>query len=150
MTLKCPRDGTQLQKSEEHGVPYEACPQCHGGWFDLEEVEALEATVASGDALAGTLEYAKHPGELLCPSCGQTMQGFDFRGQNLQLDVCENEHGYWLDGGEAERVRDLMRQRMRDLGRSARADASWARQLDRGFAPSLVERIERVILGRPR
>jgi Zn-finger nucleic acid-binding protein len=147
MALLCPRDGTELNASHKRGVDYQACPQCDGGWFDLAEMEALEATAASGDALAGTLEYAKHPGDLKCPSCGQTMQGFDFRGENLHLDACESEHGYWLDAGEAEKVRELMRKRMQDLQRSARTDAAWYRQRERGFAPTLIERIERVILG---
>ncbi len=150
MALKCPHDAAELEKSEEHGVAYEACPQCHGGWFDLAEMEALEATAASGEALEGTLEFEDHPESLLCPSCGKPMQGFDFRGQDLQLDACESEHGFWLDAGEAEKLRELMRQRMQDVKRSERADDAWKSEHERGFTPTLIQRIERIVLGGPR
>lgn len=145
MALKCPRDGAELQKSQEYSVP-----QCQGGWFDLAELEALEATAAPPEALAGTLEYADHPDDLKCPSCGRSMQGFDFRGEDLQLDACESEHGFWLDAGEAGKVRELMAQRTRDVMRSERADAAWSREHEREFAPTLLGSIEKIILGGPR
>jgi Zn-finger nucleic acid-binding protein len=102
------------------------CPACHGRWLDAHELDELEASaVADVDARRGMIEYAKRPSELNCPACGRQMVAFNYRANNLELDTCPKEHGYWLDAGETERVRDLIEQRVRDLNRAANAEASW-------------------------
>ena len=79
------------------------------------------------DARRGTIEYAARESALACPVCREALQAFDYRGWSLELDACQQEHGFWLDAGEAERVRALMRDRVRGLERSARAEAAWDR-----------------------
>jgi Zn-finger nucleic acid-binding protein len=142
MALTCPRDGAQLQPSNDEHVSHQQCPKCKGGWFALDEFERLEATVASSDAVAGTIEYATRDANLKCPSCGKEMAAFDFRGQNLELDACNDEHGFWLDAGESERVRDIMRQRVLDLARSAKAEGVWNAERERGFSETFVQKIK--------
>ncbi len=144
----CPRDGAQLQSSNDEHVPHEACPQCHGGWFTLNEFELLEATAGDKNALAGTLEYATREADLKCPSCGKAMTAFDYRGQNLELDACDEEHGFWLDAGASERVRDMMRQRVRDLQRAQKAESTWNAERERGFSEGLVDKIRKAFRGR--
>ena len=148
MALTCPRDGAELRPAAEDSVPCQRCPTCRGEWLTLDEFQELEATAARGDALAGTIEYAEHPDALKCPSCGKPLQGFDFRGEDLQLDACDEEHGFWLDADKAERVRGLMRQRMLDLQRAGRVEGRWNTEREQGFKPTLTERLERAILGR--
>jgi len=148
MALTCPNDGSPLAAANDHGVPYAACPQCGGGWFDLNELERLEATAGKGDALAGTIEYAERASTLHCPSCGKLMVAFDYRGEDLTLDACDAEHGFWLARGDAERVRKRMRERVHDLVRAERADASWNAERERGFTPTLTERLRKLITGR--
>jgi len=41
------------------------------------------------------------------------MTAFNYRAYNLELDVCSQEHGYWLDAGEDGRVRDIIEERVR-------------------------------------
>ena len=147
MAFTCPRDGAQLQAGEDHAVPYQRCPICKGGWFDLHEFEELEATAASGDALAGTIEYAERESTLTCPSCGKPMAAFDFRGENLELDACDDEHGFWIDDGGEERVRALMRDRMAGMKRAARAEHSWNAERERGFHRSLIDRLRNLLRG---
>ena len=36
-----------------------------------------------------------------------------------------DQHGYWLDAGEDGRIRDIIAERVRDLDRSASAEAAW-------------------------
>lgn len=148
MTLTCPRDGTELQSFEEHSIPCDRCPQCSGEWMSLDGLQALEATVASGAALAGTIEYCARKDEIKCPSCGQNLRGFDFRGEDLELDACEQQHGFWLDSGEAERVRKLMRARMNDMQRVQGAEAAWNQARTAGFKPTLTDRLEHIFFGK--
>ena len=148
MALTCPNDGAPLTQAEEHHVVHERCPTCGGGWFTLEEFEELEGSAANQAALAGTIEYAKRPASLSCPSCGKPMTAFDFRGNDLELDACDVEHGFWLGASAVERVRAIMRQREHDLDRSAQAERTWNLERERGFHRDLGEKLRNFFRGR--
>ena len=75
----------------------------------------------------GTVEFAKHVSDLACPTCEQTMHAFNYRAYNLELDACSEGHGFWLDDGEAVRVREIMKERVRGLSRAAGAQTAWVR-----------------------
>jgi Zn-finger nucleic acid-binding protein len=116
---------------EQHqGIEVDRCPQCNGRWLDHHELDQLEAATApsEGDRRA-TIEYAKRESELNCPVCGKRMRAFNYRAYNLELDTCEDEHGFWLDAGEEGRVRDIMEERVQGLERSATAEEAWGKFL---------------------
>ena len=76
-------------------------PQCRGGWLDEDELTQLEATVESTDEQrTGMIEYANPTRSWRARSAG-TMTAFNYRAYNLELDVCDQRHGFWLDEGEA-------------------------------------------------
>ena len=127
--LKCPRDGAELKIEHHQGIEVDHCPTCNGRWLDHHELDELEATVASEDERRATIEYAKRPSELDCPACGKRMRAFNYRAYNLEIDTCEDEHGFWLDAGEEGRVRDIMEERVRGLERSASAEEAWGKFL---------------------
>ena len=66
------------------------------------------------------------------------MRAFNYRAYNLELDACPHEHGFWLDAGEADRVRVVMRERVQGLERSAQAEQKWAGRRRSGSAPAAV------------
>jgi Zn-finger nucleic acid-binding protein len=128
--MNCPRDRTVLIAETEHGIEVDRCSTCNGRWLDHKELDDLEATVPSTDAeRRATIAFGERPGELDCPVCGKRMTAFNYRAYNLELDACKEEHGYWLDSGEEGRVRDIIGERVRELGRSASAEAAWGRFL---------------------
>ncbi len=124
--MKCPRCQADLVAEQEyHGIEVDRCPSCDGRWLDLDELDQLEATVAStSEERRATVRYAEHRSELLCPVCSKPMTAFDYRAYDLELDCCE-EHGFWLDAGEEARVREIIQERVRDLARAQSAEASW-------------------------
>ncbi len=124
--MKCPRDGTDLTTQRDKGVDVDRCPQCQGLWLDKEELDEIEATVAPDeDTRRATIEYSKRPSELSCPICGKPMLAFNYRAYNLELDACEEEHGFWLDAGEEQRMLEIMKERVLGLQRAASAEAAW-------------------------
>jgi Zn-finger nucleic acid-binding protein len=132
MALGCPRDASALKRAEEYGIAVEECPACRGAWYDTAALGLLEATVAQDeDQRRGMIEYSPRQSELHCPACGAAMRAFNYRAYNLELDACPEEHGFWLDAGEADRVRAVMRERVQGLARSAQAEASWAKRTQR-------------------
>jgi Zn-finger nucleic acid-binding protein len=126
MDILCPRDGSPLTVGKEHDIEVDRCQQCGGAWYDDDELALLESTVADDDDRRGMIDYAKRESELNCPKCGGRMRAFNYRAYNLELDACIEAHGFWLDAGEAKRVRDVMRERVDGLRRSGAAEAAWA------------------------
>ena len=124
--MLCPRDQTELTVEHHAGVQVDHCDSCHGRWLDIDELDQLEAEYApQEDDRKGMIEYAKRDSELSCPVCGKMMMAFNYRANPLELDRCVDEHGWWLDAGEAGRVRDLIEERVRDLDRAASAEQAW-------------------------
>ena len=131
--LGCPRDGAALTLGKEQGIEIDRCPTCGGAWYDDDELAALESTVTGDDDhLRGTIDYAKRESEIDCPVCARRMRAFNYRAYNLELDACEDGHGFWLDAGEAARVREVMRERARDMNRGAAAQRAWNKAKGRG------------------
>ncbi len=128
--MNCPRCQVDLATEQYRGIEMDRCSSCNGRWLDHDELDKLEATVPSTpEQRRATIEYAKRWSQLDCPVCGKRMTAFDYRAYNLELDACE-EHGFWLDAGEEGRVRDIIEERVRGLGRAASAEESWGRFLE--------------------
>ena len=127
--MKCPRDGTDMTTEDLRDIEVELCPKCHGRWLDLDELDKLEATVSSTEEeRRATVVYGEIPSEIKCPVCGKQMKTFDYRAHAVQLDTCP-DHGWWLDEGEDARVREIIAERVRDLGRKSSAESGFARFL---------------------
>jgi Zn-finger nucleic acid-binding protein len=146
--LKCPRDQTELVVEHHQGIEVDHCPACNGRWLDHHELDLLESTVADEDARRATIEYAKRPSELHCPACGKQMRAFSYRAYNLEIDTCEDEHGFWLDAGEEGSVRDIMEDRVRGLNRAATAEEAWGKFLGRVGNRSVWDKIKGMFGGR--
>ena len=128
--MLCPRDQTELLEEQLHGIEVDHCPTCNGRWLDHHELDELEAGKANEEERRGMIQYAERESELECPVCGERMLAFNYRAYNVELDSCEQEHGFWLDAGEAGEVRDIIDERVRGLKRAATAEESWAKFLD--------------------
>jgi Zn-finger nucleic acid-binding protein len=148
--LACPRDASALTMGREYGIEVDRCPACRGAWYDAAELALLEATVTRDEApRRGTIEFAQRQSALPCPVCGAAMRAFNYRAYNLELDACPHEHGFWLDAGEADRVRAVLRERVQGLARSARAEAAWARRKRSGSGGGgVLDRLRDLFRGR--
>ena len=123
--MLCPRDETELLEEQLHGIEVDHCPTCNGRWLDHHELDELEAGKADEEERRGMIQYAQRESELKCPVCGEGMLAFNYRAYDLELDTCENEHGFWLDAGEEGRVHDIIDERVQGLKRASSAEAAW-------------------------
>ena len=121
--MKCPRCKAELVVEDYQGIEVDRCPNNEGMWLDHGELDQLEDTVFDEDKLKGSLMLRSFEGKLECPKCDKSMQRFYYRAYNLELDFCEDGHGWWLDTGEERRVLELMEQRIKDLDRKAKAES---------------------------
>ena len=146
--MLCPRCNVELQAEQYQGIAVDHCPSCNGRWLDYPELDQLEATVASEEERRATIVYSPRPSELACPKCGKRMTAFDYRAYNLELNACEDEHGFWLDAGEEGRVRDIVEERVRGLARAASAERAWGQFLAGMRRRSVLDHIKGLFRGR--
>jgi Zn-finger nucleic acid-binding protein len=108
----------------------DACPNCRGMWLDFNELDKLEDVVFDEDEHKGSLIHFQTRTEFPCPHCGEQLDEFQYRLYDLRLDSCtKNNHGFWLDAGEDDRVMEIMQKRVGDIQRKVNAEAEWKKML---------------------
>jgi Zn-finger nucleic acid-binding protein len=108
----------------------ESCPNCRGMWLDFHELDKLEDVIYAEDVHKGSLVHFQRQTDFPCPHCGAKLDEFQYRLYDLNLDTCaENDHGFWLDAGEDERVMEIMRKRAEDIKRKMDAESEWRQML---------------------
>ena len=107
--MNCPRCNVALDGHKYRDLEVDHCPNCRGLWLDFDEMDLLEDSANKEEVLKGTRDYARRPGDLPCPHCDALMDVFNYRAYNLPIEHCPNNHGYWLDKGEEDRVLELMK-----------------------------------------
>ena len=129
--MNCPKCNIELAKKYYKGmIEVDSCPNCRGMWLDFNELDKLEDVAFDDDSRKGSLIHHQAKTEFPCPHCGAAMDEFQYRLHDLKLDYCaENDHGFWLDAGEDERVIAAMNQRAQDIQRKTSAESDWRQTL---------------------
>jgi Zn-finger nucleic acid-binding protein len=129
--MNCPKCTSELVKKFYKGmIEVESCPHCRGMWLDFHELDQLEDIAFDKDEYKGSLVHFQTKTDYPCPQCGNPLDEFQYRLYDLKLDTCmENDHGFWLDAGEDERVLEAMQRRGSEIQRKVHAEAEWKRML---------------------
>jgi Zn-finger nucleic acid-binding protein len=147
--MDCPNDRTWLEPATIKGVAADRCGRCGGIWLAQAELARLEATVEPDPGWrGGMVEWDATPSDRRCPACREPMKSFNYRGEEVLLETCTKQHGYWLDRGDVAQLREAMKQRVDDLKRAQKAEAEWnasVRGPDSTEAPSWWDRIKRLL-----
>lgn len=98
--MRCPRCSAELKVEQSRGIEVDRCPNCRGLWLDYTELDQLEDVVLDKDEVKGTLAYSPRPSDISCPRCEGPMKAFNYRAWDLELDLCEKQHGFWLIRGK--------------------------------------------------
>ena len=108
--MKCPNCNVELVQKKRDGVEMEVCPSCEGMWLSRQELAQLEDEVFDfGDDEKGSLMLGSAPATHKCPQCGRSMRSFPYRFYDLEMEFCEEQHGYWLEADEDKRVLNFMK-----------------------------------------
>lgn len=106
--LQCPRCWVMLNKEEVElfgpKVIIDVCPKCQGILFDNNELKKVLGNRKLAEYLTkhvGTESRSK----LKCPRCG-AMMDLEYA-EDVEIDVCPDCHGAWLDYGELERLKEI-------------------------------------------
>jgi uncharacterized protein len=140
--LKCPKCDVDLVPTVRYKLTVNACPSCKGMWFEHQELGQLEDEVFDfGDHAKGTLVVDSTPTTHKCPECARLMNKFRYRFYDLEMELCQSEHGYWLEYGEDTRVLELMKQERKQLKRKLSAEDQWASMLRHMHSKSFFRRL---------
>ena len=108
--MQCPVcTGTELEPEQVDDVTIDRCPQCHGMWLDMLELEKL---LESDPRPLLRQDRAFRAGKddpdrrLDCPRCKGTylIKLNSLIRPGTILDSCTVCHGVWLDAGELARL----------------------------------------------
>jgi len=139
--MKCPKCNTEIAAKDFKGIEVESCPGCEGLWLDVHELDELEDKVFAEDELKGTMVFQARPSDWECPKCKGRMKRFNYRYYDLELDFCPQQHGFWLDKGEEERVLALMKEEANRLKRKFDLEGSWSDVLTRLKSKDFVSKV---------
>ena len=130
--MKCPKCNSDLTPTVRHKLTVNYCPSCKGMWLEQQELGELEDEAFDfGDDAKGTLAFSSTPTTARCPECSARLQKFNYRFYDMEMELCPNQHGYWLDEDEDDRVLELMKKDEKDYQRKLLAEDQWNRTLSR-------------------
>jgi Zn-finger nucleic acid-binding protein len=128
--MDCPKCAAALTKKYYKGMmEVDYCPVCRGMWLDFDELDKLEDMAFDEDSYKGSLVYHETSLTVKCPICALPLHEFQYRLYDLKLDYCTEKHGFWLDGGEDERVLEIMRAQNERIRRKKDAETEWGHLL---------------------
>ncbi|HUZ58199.1 MAG TPA: zf-TFIIB domain-containing protein [Hanamia sp.] len=140
--MKCPKCDGELKDEKQGNMVVQRCDACFGIWLTYPELQEVEDTVWSDEKLKGTLEFNENPSTLKCPECSSQMVKFEYRYSDVQLDTCPNMHGFWLDKGEEERIKEIMGEDKNDYERKIKAENEWGNLLNHMRSPTFMDKIK--------
>ncbi len=106
--MLCPQCRQPLVIVEYRDIELDACPDCHGLWFDAQELQQMFEMAGAGAAyhkLEDQLDRFPHSTpRRRCPRCRSRLEPVRAPSvkDDLILDECPYEHGIWFDAGELE------------------------------------------------
>lgn len=144
--MKCPDCKAELVRGKRDGIDMDICPGCKGMWLTRQELNQLEDEVFDfGDNEKGSLMLGSTPSARKCPQCGKLMRTFEYRFYDLEMEFCDELHGYWLTADEDKRVLELMKKEEKNLGRKVLAEDRFAAHLRYLQSGSFMDRVRDLI-----
>ena len=144
--MKCPRCNVDLVDTKRDDMDVGYCQSCKGMWLSCQELEQLEDEVFDfGEDEKGSLMLGSTATNCKCPQCGNLLRGFQYRLYDLEMDYCEDGHGYWLTEDEDKRVLELMKKEEKDLGIKVLAEDRWAAHLQYLRSGSVMDKVRDLI-----
>ena len=96
--MYCPVCKKSMITLEYNEVEIDYCPSCAGCWLDQGELELILET---SEKIYDLSRFKSSPkGKRRCPRCHKKMHADYFPHTHIQVDICPNDGGIWLDRGE--------------------------------------------------
>lgn len=125
--FSCPKCAEKLWHLGREGNVIEVCSGCEGMWFDGGELTVILGVYRRIETGEGK------PTEVACVRCSAKLVELPYPGTDVDVDVCPDCRGVWLDRGELTTLKaDLSRFVPPDQGTLTERAAVLLDDLDRG------------------
>ena len=96
--MHCPVCHKSMIILEYEQIEIDYCPSCAGCWLDQGELELM---LDMDDKIFDLSKFKSAPkGKRHCPRCRKKLRVDMFPGTDVEIDICPNDGGIWLDKGE--------------------------------------------------
>jgi len=108
--MQCPRCIINLTEDQHKDVKFYSCQECCGTWFLKKD---LKKAVKPGfvprivlDAMTPKVVHKEDGHVIRCPYGGHAPMKRVYKNY-VNMDICKEHHGVWLDGGELKAMKHL-------------------------------------------
>jgi len=140
--MKCTKCGGEFQTRNLNGIEIDQCSTCNSIWLDYNELDLLEDTVWDKDEQKGSLFYGTQPSTIHCPKCGKMMQKINYRFYDLELEVCPDSCGFYLDANEEQRILELIKKEKDETKRKSESEEEWSLSIKRMKTKSFWDKLK--------
>ncbi len=96
--MHCPVCRKSMIILEYDQIEIDFCPSCAGCWLDQGELELM---LEMDDKIFDLSKFQSAPkGKRRCPRCRKKLRVDMFPDTDVEVDICPNDGGIWLDKGE--------------------------------------------------
>lgn len=112
--MKCPKCSAELKEFFSQDLNLARCFNCHGIWFDKNELKKviderdMDLAWMHFDLWSDKGKFSAAPGKKICPKCKKTMAVLSYDNSRVEMDVCADCNGVWLDSGEFTKIVDFL------------------------------------------
>lgn len=112
--MKCPKCLAELKEFYSHDLKLARCFSCNGIWFDKNELKKLiderdkDLAWMHFDLWSKKEKFGADRGKKLCPKCKKAMAVLKYNNSEVEVDICADCGGVWLDSGEFTKIVDFL------------------------------------------
>ena len=150
-TLNCPVCAKKLKQFDylKLGLFLDSCPEDHGVFFDVDELEKVQILVERDSLDAEDKPGLPVAGPRKCPCCGVDLNQDSYEG--IRIDSCAACGGAWLETGELDVILKVREKRFSEEQRAAaetsKRPLAESLQAPRSLCPICREPMERLPYG---
>ncbi len=97
---KCRETKLKVRTLSDDTTQMDICPDCKGGWFDGEELATVLSCALDDLDIPDDAEHTS----CVCPKCFIPLARIDYPETSVEVDVCNDCGGIWLDRGEFKEI----------------------------------------------
>lgn len=115
--MRCPNCidvSLKAMKVRKTNVSVNACETCKGVWFDASELNQVLDVAKNNLKPPGNAKETQR----ICPRCPVPLKTFPYPQTLVQVDMCNNCSGLWLDPREFREIK-IIRENLKKKGKLA-------------------------------
>lgn len=119
--MKCPIcKKVEMEKQIFNNVEVDYCPSCLGLWFEEDELrqakDAKDKTLnwLDIDIWEDKTKFKISPSQKACSKCGVPLYAVKYGESEIEVDICSQCKGIWLDRGEFKKIMEFLKKKGQD------------------------------------